>query len=58
MLTGERCRVAGSPVPCTGPVRVYSHTRPRTFDPLVDTHPLNTQTGELTHSFMLFLCLI
>ena len=56
--TGERCRVAGSPVPCVGPVRVYSHTQPHTFDPLVYMHPLNTQTGELTHSSVLFLYLI
>lgn len=48
MLTGERCRVAGSPAPSVGPVRVYSHTQPHTFDRLVYTHPLNTQMGAET----------
>ena len=50
MLTGERGRVAGSPVPRIGPVRVCSHTRPHAFDPLVDMHPLNTDRGAATLS--------
>lgn len=56
VLAGECCRVAGSPVPRTGPVRVCSRTRPHAFDPLVYMHPLNTDRGAATF-FHVVLCL-